>query len=210
MKKRGGSPKIDAESVRATTELARLVMDFGEIDRGTYKSDAQTPESDTDHTVMLALIATAFAARFVPHLDLGKVTHYALVHDLVEVYAGDTSTLKISDEDRAAKESRERAALERIEAEFQPTFPWVPETIKEYESLESPEARYVKTLDKLMPKMTHVLNGSKLLRDHGFVHDSLKEHFGMQKTTMESTYGHDQPEVIELHVALSELITEIY
>lgn len=206
----GGSREIDTQAVRAVADLARLAMEFGEINRGTYKADAQTPESDTDHTVMLALIATAFAERYVPRLDLGRVAHFALIHDLVEVYAGDTPTLKISDEDRAAKEAREREALARIDAEFRTTLPWIPRTIEEYESLQSPEARYVKTLDKLMPKMTHILNDSKLLRDHGFDYKSLQDHFGSQKTTMEATYGHDQPEVIELHVALSELITESY
>lgn len=205
---RGGSQKIDAQVVRAVADLARLAMEFGEINRGTFKADALTPESDTDHTVMLALIATAFAERYIPRLDLGRVTHFALIHDLVEVYAGDTPTLKISDEDRAAKEAREQEALARIDAEFRATLPWIPRTIHEYESLQSPEARYVKTLDKLMPKMTHLLNGSKLLRDHGFSPDSLHEHFESQKATMETTYGHDQPEVIELHVALSELIAQ--
>lgn len=207
---RGRSQKIDAPVVRAVADLARLAMEFGEINRGTFKTDALTPESDTDHTVMLALIATAFAERYIPRLDLGKVTQFALIHDLVEVYAGDTPTLKISDQDRAAKEAREQEALARIDAEFRAALPWIPRTIHEYESLKSPEARYVKTLDKLMPKMTHILNDSQLLRKHGFDHDSLQEHFDIQKTTMESTYGHDQPEVIELHVALSNMIIESY
>jgi hypothetical protein len=51
-------------------------------------SVAEQPESDTDHTVMLALIACALAPIVDARLDVGLVAQYALVHDLVEAYAG--------------------------------------------------------------------------------------------------------------------------
>jgi 5'-deoxynucleotidase YfbR-like HD superfamily hydrolase len=143
----------------AVIDLGRLTLAFRRVDRITYHENGTTPESDTDHTVMLGLVACAFAARHIPDLDLGKVAQYALVHDLVEAYAGDTPTLRITAVEQASKRRRERAALERIERQFGGRLPWVPATIRDYERRADPEARYVKALDKLLPKITHLLNG---------------------------------------------------
>jgi 5'-deoxynucleotidase YfbR-like HD superfamily hydrolase len=140
--------------------LATLVLRFGRVNRSTFHPDGVTPESDTDHTVMLALIACAFAERHAPNCDVGRVAQFALVHDLVEVYAGDTPTLALmTDADRQGKKDREAAALARIEAEFGAAFPWLVDTMHQYESLATPEARLVKAMDKAMPKITHLLNG---------------------------------------------------
>ncbi len=150
--------------MRAVIEAGKLVLRFGRVDRATYHEDGIRKETDTDHTVMLGVIACAFASRFLPHLDIGKVAQFALVHDLVEAYAGDTLTFGISDEGRAEKERREIEALKRIRREFSASLTWIPEMIARYESLDTPEARYIKMLDKAMPKITHVLNRATYLR----------------------------------------------
>jgi len=85
--------------------LGQLALAFGRVNRITRHEDGTTPESDTDHTVMLGLIACALAERWYPHLDRGLVAQYALVHDLVEVYAGDTPTLAIDAAGAAAAAS---------------------------------------------------------------------------------------------------------
>ena len=78
------------ETADAVIALGRLALRFGRVDRITYHDDGVTAESDTDHTVMLGLIACAFAAAHLPDLDVGLIAEFAPVHDLVEVYAGDT------------------------------------------------------------------------------------------------------------------------
>jgi putative hydrolases of HD superfamily len=68
-------------------DLARLALAFGRVDRtAVYHPDQTTPESDTDHTVMLGWAACAIAATWFPQLDLGLVAQFALVHDAPEVY----------------------------------------------------------------------------------------------------------------------------
>jgi putative hydrolase of HD superfamily len=74
-------------------ELAQLCLRFGRVDRATTHEDGQRHETDTDHTVMLGVIACAFASSCGLDLDIGKVAQFALVHDLVEAHAGDTNTL---------------------------------------------------------------------------------------------------------------------
>ncbi len=193
--------KHDAEAV---TGLASLSLKFAATDRKTFWPDLVTPESDTDHTVMLGLIACAVASKHAPHLDVGKVAQFCLVHDLVEAYAGDTDTFGgLSAEGVADKEARESAALERIEEEFGTSLPWVPNMIKEYESLQSPEARFIKVLDKCMPKVTRLLN------EHNFTTLEEFESFcELQRNKMRETYGHDQDVAITLYEHLRDEVVE--
>jgi putative hydrolases of HD superfamily len=148
-------------------ELASLCLDYGLVNRKTMHQDGVTYESDTTHTVMLGVMGTAVAAKLYPHLDLGKISQFSMIHDLVEVYAGDTPTLKIThDTFFQEKEERELEALQRIKSEFHETFPWICDTIEEYERLESPEARFVKAFDKVMPNLTVILNNGMSIKKH--------------------------------------------
>lgn len=199
---------IDRPVAEAVVELGRLALLFGRTNRATYYEDGVTLESDTDHTTMLALIACAYASRFIPRLNIGKIAQYSLVHDLVEAYAGDTPTLRISDDGRKAKDAREAEALRKLESQFGKSLPWIPETIEEYESLNTPEARYVKAIDKVMPKITHALNKCQLIKETGFTLEELKDNHAQQRASMSASYAQDQPEAIELHRLLAELVYE--
>src|SRR4029453_9603994 len=116
----------------------------------------------------------AFAAAHLPHLDLGLIAQYALVHDLVEVYAGDTPTLHpLSGAEKARKRQREHHAYQRIAAQFDAALPWLADRISGYEALVCPEARYVKALDKLLPKITHIVNTLATIREQGLTRQAL-------------------------------------
>ncbi len=193
-------------TTRSLIALASATLAFGKIDRITYHEDGVTPESDSDHTVMLGVIACAFAARHFRDLDLGKIAQYALVHDLVEIYAGDTPTLRIDADGRAAKAERERQALELIRDEFA-TLPWLYITIADYEERRDPEARFVKALDKLLPKITHILNHGVTLRDQGMSRKELVTRYDEQKIELES-YASDFPQLLQFREDLLKMLFE--
>lgn len=180
--------------------LAELTLRFARVDRITYHPDGTTPESDTDHTVMLGVVACAFASRYLHDLDLGLIAQYAFVHDLVEVYAGDTPTLQIDDAGRAAKEDREAAALEQIDRDMV-ALPWVAATITEYERRETPEARYVKAMDKLLPKITHILNGCVTIGEQGMSREQLIARYILQGDEL-MAYASDFPALWALRADL--------
>jgi putative hydrolase of HD superfamily len=150
---------------------------------------------------MLGLVACAFAARHFPDLDLGRVAQYALVHDLVEVYAGDTPTLRISAAQRLGKHEREMAALERIERELGDQLPWVAETIRSYEDRQDREARFVKALDKLLPAVTNIVNDGAELRRQGMGRDELGAWVAVQGVALLG-YASDFPALLELRAEL--------
>ncbi|MEK7144714.1 MAG: HD domain-containing protein [Patescibacteria group bacterium] len=187
--------------------LGQLVLRFGKTNRGTLYEDGTTPESDTDHTVMLGLVACAYAEQAAPHLDKGKIAQFALVHDLVEAYAGDTLTLKhMTEADKKEKTERESAALEHIRKEIGTALPWVHQTIEEYESLATPEARFVKMMDKSMPSITHILNGGVAIYKQGYTLETLKPLREKHHKDWVTTYAHDQPEALKLFDELADKV----
>lgn len=145
---------VGSDRARAL-HLARLALAFGRVERLTRHEDGVRPETDSDHTVMLGLLAGELAP---PHLDRGRVAAFALVHDLKEVYADDTQTLVISPEALAAKQVREETAGVRLTAELGEGS-WLAGLLAAYERQQEPEARFVRLMDKVAPKLAHALNG---------------------------------------------------
>lgn len=177
-------------------ELASLCLDYGMIFRKTCHQDGKTLESDTTHTVMLGVIGNAISNKFYPDMDHGLVSQFALIHDFVEVYAGDTPTLHIThDTFFQEKEEREKLAYEKIKNEFHDIFPWISETIDKYEKLDTKEARFIKTLDKILPKLTVVLNNG--------TSDILKT---IKKTEAQKTFDRQRVMVEEKACDMNEII----
>lgn len=205
-------PGISPEAVQALIDLGAFSLALGRIHRVTYHPDAVTPESDSDHTVMLALVACAFAERFAPSLDRGLIAQYALVHDLVEVYAGDTPAGRIMQEhEQKDKQVREKEALARIRSEFDAQLPWIGETIEAYEERTTPEARFVKIVDKALPKITNILNQGITMRERGHNAASGREYIEHQRAAIRSSYGAGQPEAMALLEDLGErMMKEIF
>lgn len=110
-------------------------------------------ESTAEHSWRLALLAAVLAGE-KPELDLGRVLLMCLVHDLGEAFEGDIAAIMQCDP--AAKAASELAAIDRLTA-------LLPETAgariravwEEYETLATPEARWVKALDKAETILQH-------------------------------------------------------
>ncbi|HEU5122195.1 MAG TPA: HD domain-containing protein [Candidatus Saccharimonadales bacterium] len=113
--------------------LSRVVNRFMEVKRVTVREGRF--ETDGEHTLHLQFLAVAYAARYHPELDLGKVGLYGLVHDFIEAYAGDVNSLKATAEDIARKALVEKVALNRLENELGEAWPDFISLIKRYEEL---------------------------------------------------------------------------
>jgi putative hydrolase of HD superfamily len=185
--------------------IGKLVFDFAKVYRVTYHDDGDTRESDTDHTVMVSVIACAIADTFYKDdLDIGMVAQFAIVHDLVEVYAGDTDTFGISDTKRKEKEHREERALNMIEDKFVDVYPWIPKTIDDYEKRESKEARFVKTVDKMMSQITHILNKGVYFKKKRIGEKSMESDYLTIFDTIKAGYGKEFPLLLDLMKDLTE------
>lgn len=194
------------ENAQGLVDIGKLVLTFARVNRVTRHEDGVTPESDTDHTVMVSACACALAERLYPDsLDIGLVAQFAIVHDLVEAYAMDTDSFGITAEGKEAKDAREHSAFLRIQDEFTETYPWLPTMIEKYEALDTREARFVKTVDKLMSKITHILNGGAYFKSKGMDEETMWNNYQSMVKIAEERYGAEFPEVL---VLMGELIKE--
>ena len=159
--------------------LSRLCLRFGRTFRVTQDAVGH-PESDTTHSLMLALLAGELAPREAIPMDRFVVAALALVHDIAEVYAGDTNTIRrLSTTDAENKAAREQVALQQIRDELA-GFSWILELIDRYERQLCNESRFVKYLDKALPGLTHHDNDGAVLRGMGFDVQSLRERNDIQ------------------------------
>ncbi len=122
------------------------------IMRQTYLSDASRKEDDAEHSWHLALMAVLLKEYSNEEVDLTKVIPMVLIHDLVEIDAGDTYAY--SGESAAVTEARERKAAERV-------FGILPEDQgkafrdlwEEFEAYQTPEAKFAHVLDNCQPML---------------------------------------------------------
>lgn len=184
--------------------IARLALALGRVNRATFHEDGQRRESDTDHTVMLALLVTELAATptLRGRIDLGRALTFATVHDLVEAYAGDTVSIDLTPEQRADKARREADALDLLAATLGSDSPIV-RAIHEYEAQDTIEARLVNFADKIAPKLTHALNGGVTLRGLGIDAETAGRQHVAQLARL-SARSPDLPELAALFHAAHE------
>lgn len=122
------------------------------IMRQTYLSDASRKEDDAEHSWHLALMAVLLKEYSNEEVNLTKVIPMVLIHDLVEIDAGDTYAY--SGESAAVTEARERKAAERV-------FGILPEDQgkvfrdlwEEFEAYQTPEAKFAHVLDNCQPML---------------------------------------------------------
>jgi 5'-deoxynucleotidase YfbR-like HD superfamily hydrolase len=184
-------------------KAAGTVLLLGRRNRTTMHEDGIRRESVTDHTVMLTLIATALAARWYPDLDLGKIALYAAVHDLVEAYADDTCTLRGLDaQQQQDKEQREALAYQRIRKDLGRHLGLIPDLIIAYEAQDDLESRWVKNVDKALPKLAHIRNGGATIQNSGATSAELSERYRKQNEEMAARTP-EFPLLIGLHAILA-------
>jgi 5'-deoxynucleotidase YfbR-like HD superfamily hydrolase len=157
--------------------IRTIVLPFYHI-----KRDIQLPigdrrwENDAEHSWSTAFLACALAPQVDPKLDIGLIAQYAIAHDIVEVYANDTSALAGQGE-LASKKEREANALARIARELK-QFPWVAQTVQEYEHHATDEAKFVYALDKYIPVVFDYLDKGQLFRERGITLTSYNKLLG--------------------------------
>lgn len=115
-------------------------------------------ENDAEHSWHLALMVILLAEYADEPFDVGHAVQLVIVHDLVEIYAGDTPLYDLAG--AVGQLDREKAAADRLFA----LLPADQETRMralwdEFEDRKTPEARFAKAVDRLEPQLLNWLAG---------------------------------------------------
>lgn len=148
---------MNKPDITRVLEFQRLLQQFTETERALHRKhkDGYILENDTEHSYNLTMTAW-YLATYFPNLDRDLIVRYALVHDFLEVYSGDTYIFA-SGEVLATQAEREQQAAIKLQ-DLWADFPELHENIQEYELLTNSEAKFVYALDKFMPIMTMYIN----------------------------------------------------
>jgi putative hydrolases of HD superfamily len=128
-------------------------------------------ENSAEHSWHLAVMALALAEHAPPGTDIGRVTAMLLVHDLVEIDAGDLFVY--ADEAQHARQAAaERAAADRIFALLPADQAARLRSLwDEFEERRTPEARFARALDRLQPMLENLQAGGGTWQEHGITAD---------------------------------------
>jgi putative hydrolase of HD superfamily len=149
---------MEHPSVERLGELQQFVANFSKITRVPLFLDTGRLENDVDHSYGLALTCWFLAPKIAPELNMEKIFKYALSHDIVELYAGDTFVFAEA-EKVDSKSEREDAALEQLYKDW-PDFSEMIDYAKGYKEKIDDEARFVKAVDKILPLLVIELGES--------------------------------------------------
>lgn len=153
------------ERLQKQMEFILEVDKVKQIVRQTYLTDGSRKENDAEHSWHLALMAVLLKEYANEEVDLAKVIPMVLIHDLVEIDAGDTYAY-----DQAGlktQRERETKAADRI-------FGMLPEDQgtkfrdlwEEFEAYETAEAKFAHVLDNCQPLILNDASGGKSWQEH--------------------------------------------
>jgi putative hydrolase of HD superfamily len=136
------------------------------IGRQTYISDAGRKENDAEHAWHMAIMTLLLSEYATEEIDVLRTISMLLIHDLVEIDAGDTYAY---DEDaKKTQGDRERRAADRIygilpEDQGRKLY----ELWLEFEERKTPEAKFARAMDNIQPMMLNAATDGKAWVEHG-------------------------------------------
>lgn len=142
----------------AVIEFVKTVEAFKTCERDCRTTAGSRAESDAEHSWHLALFLMLLEKEFTD-VDVHRIMKMALIHDLPEIYAGDTNPYR---GDTAYKEEKEKKAAVKL-------FSGLPAAASEdlhalfdeYMAQQTAEARIVKAADKLMPLLQNLCTNAR-------------------------------------------------
>lgn len=147
---------INSEKLRKQIEFIIIIDEMKNVLRRNLVVDGSRRENDAEHSWHLAVMAMILEEYSADKVDISKVLRIALVHDLVEVYAGDTFAYDVKgNEDKL---DREIMAAEKL---FGMLKDGQGDEIRalwdEFEAKETPESKYANAIDRLQPLILNYL-----------------------------------------------------
>ena len=134
--------------------------------RNSLVIEAGRRENDAEHAWHLAVMAPLLAEYAREDIDVDRVIEMLLVHDLVEIDAGDTFIYDTAARERQAE--KERAAADRIFGLLPPDQAAALRAAwEEFEARQTPEAKFAFALDRLQPLLLNFHTQGHAWRKHG-------------------------------------------
>jgi len=162
---------------RITQQLAFLIEadKLKSVERGTTLHDNSRHENSGEHSWHIALYALIMAEHATKPVNVDRVIKMLLIHDLVEIDAGDVPIHSAAARDTAAQDAAERKAADHI-------FGLLPAdqsaTLRalwdEFEAAETDDAIFAKSIDRVQPVISNLEAGGASWIDYNVTRDQIE------------------------------------
>ncbi len=194
------------------TRLEQQIAFIIEIDkvknifRQTLLADGNRKENDAEHSWHIALMAILLKEYVEEEVDVFKVMTMVLLHDLVEIDAGDTYAYDTVA--AASKREREVKAADRIFCLLpEDQGAYFRELWDEFEAYETADAKYAHLLDNFQPLLLNDASGGISWREHGVKKDQIYKRNERIEETSKDIWNKMQ-ELIDKNIALGNVKEE--
>ena len=191
------------ERLRKQTEFILEIDKEKNIFRQTHLTGHGRNENDAEHAWHMAIMAWLLREYANEPVDIARVMMMCLIHDVVEIDAGDTYAY--DEESKRTQAERERRAKERIYA-------LLPEDqrheltaiVDEFEAGQTAEARFARAMDNFQPLLLNDSNDGSDWREHGVTAGQVYERQRGTKPGSAALYRVTE-QILQKHIAAGNL-----
>ena len=177
-----GNERLD-QQLLFTAEIDKMTS----VIRRTMLLDRSRRENDAEHSWHIAVMAQLFSEYATEPVDIGRVVKMCVVHDLVEIYAGDTFAYDVAG--NIGKKEREDAAADKLFAQLpKDQGDMIRSLWEEFDAMETADAKYAACMDRLQPFFHNTLTDGFTWVESGTNRDVVEKRMAVIKEFMPRVY----------------------
>ena len=197
----------DKERLEKQLDFIREIDKEKMIKRQNYITDCETREDDAQHAWHMAIMTLLLKEYANEDIDVLKTVTMLLIHDLVEVYAGDTYAY--DEEGKKTQAEREAKAADKL-------YGLLPEDQGEYlknlwyefEEQKTPEARFARTMDCFQPLILNDATDGRAWKEHGVKRSQVLKRNERVRLGSEQIWEYEKENLIEKNVRNGNIIND--
>lgn len=160
------STNMDWERLEKQFAFCREIDREKQIGRQNYLADGSRKENDAEHAWHMAVMTLLLSEYSNEDIDVLRTISLLLIHDLVEIYAGDTYAYDETGK-QSQREREEQAADRLFDMLPEDQERYMRELWEEFEAEETKEAKFARTMDHIQPLMLNDASEGKSWQEHG-------------------------------------------
>lgn len=146
-----GNTRLD-QQLLFTAEIDRMT----DVLRRTLLINKSRRENDAEHSWHIAAMAMLFSEYAAQPVDVGRAVQMCVVHDIVEIEAGDTFAYDA--QGNLDKEEREKKAADKLFGKLPPDQgKMIRDLWEEFDAMETPDAKFAACMDRIQPFLHNTL-----------------------------------------------------
>lgn len=177
-----GKVRLD-QQLKFTAEIDKMTS----VLRRTVLIDQSRRENDAEHSWHIAVMALLFEEYAIEKVNVSRVALMCVVHDLVEIYAGDT--FAYDPKGNEDKEEREAKAADKLFGQLpEEQGKMIRDLWEEFDAVETADAKYATCLDRLQPFLHNTLTCGHTWVEGGTKRPAVEKRMAIIKEFMPEVY----------------------